>query len=186
MLTFDPINSSMNYQFTLTHMKLWTYFSMSKNFLTAETRLDLNIYHAVWPRRVSKCFSSSSGTFLQTQVLEKEEFHLTFPSVRWLTAIQTLISLIYLCIQPRLPFPCSSDNQFHTHVVRGLRVCHPGGADFRFPVSWPFPLPAVLLLWLRLQPVRTLQGPEKKKKKFVKRGGGDSKSSSEDSRGRWR
>lgn len=58
-----------------------------------------------------------------------------------------------------LPFPCRAANWSHTHILSGLqRVRRSGGADIRLPVSWPLPLPAVLLpLWL--QPVMTLLVP---------------------------
>lgn len=94
---------------------------------------------------------------------QREHFYLIFICQQTCSII---LSMCYLCClfsrwsishadRPRPP-----RSQFHTHILGGLqRVCHPGGADILFPVSWSFPLPAVLLP-LRLQSVRALQAQD--------------------------
>lgn len=79
--------------------------------------------------------------FFQKQVLEKgESSNCRADTVTQQTQEPTVLPFAplsaHFLYSLSQPFPCSTDNQFHTHIVGGLqRVCHPSGADFLFPVS---------------------------------------------------
>lgn len=123
-------------------LMLWLSLSWEEGFLAFNIRFSRQPFPIGWV----KVFCIITGTFSQNRCQKERAILLLGQTVK--TEIR-----YFLCLYQR--FPCSGQN-VHTHILSGLQhLCHSGGVNFLFPVSWSFPLPSIfLLMWL--QSVRTL------------------------------